>query len=450
MKLPAVSTLALLVALTGLRAAEQPATLTLEQAVNLALQNNYAIRQARAQYEEVTGEVMTVSAAALPSLTLDAGYTQVDEGLLRTPEGGQVGEPENWSTGITASQVIYAGGGIRAAIRASKSGQQAAIAAFEASVQDALFQVYSQFYTVLLAREQVIVQEQSVNLLEEELANARSRVRAGSGSPFEQLRAEVALANGQPPLIRARNAYRLAAVELLRIIGLPAGEWTGDSVVGELSFSGGEFDLGSLMSSALENRPEIRELEFQLDAAENGVTSAAANGRPSVSLFGGYTVRKSAYSGDLGTTVDGWNVGVQGSWAIFDGRATRGRVRQARSRLEQVRLALDETRIAIEAEVRQSFSSYQEALELVRASQRVVEQAEESLRLARSRYGAGAGTQLDVLQTQVALTEARLNEAQALYDANVAYARLQRVAALSGLPAGVERPGQPTEQPAGS
>lgn len=442
MKVPTLSCLAFVLAATGGFAQEHPATLTLDQAVALALENNYAIRQARAQYEEATGAVMTATSGQLPKVTVDAGYTQLDENLLKTPAGEQVGQPESWSTGVNATQIVYAGGAITSSIRASRASQQAAVAAFEAAVQQSLFDVRSRFYAVLLARQQVGVQEESVKLLEEELTNARSRVKAGSGSPFEQLRAEVALANGQPPLIRARNDYRLAAVELLRTIGLPVGDWMADSVVGDLTFQSQEFSLESLLASASANRPEIRQLENQVTAAENSVTTASANSRPNLAVFGGYQVKKSTYSAEIGETVDGWNVGVQGSWAIFDGRETRGRVRQAKSRLEQVRLALDETRLAIEAEVRQSFSSYAEAVELVRASQRVVEQAEESLRLARSRYGAGAGTQLDVLQTQVALTEARLNEAQAFYEANIARASLERVAALSGLPSGVTKPGE--------
>ncbi|MBE2214601.1 MAG: TolC family protein [Opitutaceae bacterium] len=442
MKVQVTTCLALLVAASGAFAAERPATVDLDQAIALALENNYTIRQARAQYEEATGVVMSAKAGQLPTVSIDAGYTQVDEGLLKTPAGTTAGEPESWSTGVTATQALYTGGAVSSSIKSSKAAQDAAMAAFEAAVQQALFDVRTRYYAVLLAREQVGVQEQSVKLLEEELANARSRVKAGSGSPFEQLRAEVALANGQPPLIRARNDYRLAAVELLRVVGLPAGDWTVESLVGELTFENREYTLESLLGSALANRPEIRQLEHQVAAAESGVDTAASGSKPTVALFGGYQVKKSAYTSDIGTTVDGWNVGVQGSWAIFDGRETRGRVRQAKSRLEQARLYLDEAKIAIEAEVRQAYSSYLEAAELVRASQKVVEQAEESLRLARSRYAAGAGTQLDVLQTQVALTEARLNEAQALYEANLATAGLLRVAALAGLPAGVQRPGE--------
>jgi outer membrane protein TolC len=124
--------------------------------------------------------------------------------------------------------------------------------------------------------------------------------------------------------------------------------------------------------------------------------------------------------------VDGWTIGLQSSWAIFDGRATRGRVAQARSQLEQARLTTAEQILAVEVEVRRAISSLQEGAELAEAAQKVVQQAEEALRLADARYAAGSATQLDVLETRVALTEARTNQIEANYRYNVAVATLRR------------------------
>ncbi|MCS7049803.1 MAG: TolC family protein, partial [Verrucomicrobiae bacterium] len=84
-------------------------------------------------------------------------------------------------------------------------------------------------------------------------------------------------------------------------------------------------------------------------------------------------------------------------------------------------------RRAIELEVRQAYSDFLQAVELLEAQKKTVEQAEESLRLAEARFRAGSGTQLDVLSAQTALTEARSNEARALYDYNVAVATMERV-----------------------
>ena len=128
---------------------------------------------------------------------------------------------------------------------------------------------------------------------------------------------------------------------------------------------------------------------------------------------------------------EGLFIGLQSQWAIFDGRATSGRVAQARSIVEQTRLSLVESELATDVEVRRAFSSWQEATELVEASRRVVEQAEESVRLANARYSAGTGTQLDVLQSQVDLTTARSNQVQAYYNYNVAIATLRQAMGLS-------------------
>jgi outer membrane protein TolC len=364
-------------------------------------------------------------------VSLSAGFSETDEGL--------VGDPAStaWDAGLRARQTVF-NAAVRAGVRASVAAREAAVADFEASVQAALLGVRERFYDVLLARTQITVQEQAVALLGEELANARKRVEAGSGSPFEQLRAEVSLANRQPALIRARNQYRLAAVELFRAIGLPAAEGVEDSLVGALGFAPREAALGALLDAGRAKRPELRQLEKLVALREAGLQAARAGSMPSVDAFAGWGIQKSPASNDLDDTVDGWTVGVQGSWAVFDGRATKGRVAQARAQLAQAKLAWDETALAIDAGIRQAWSSYREAAELVTASQKVVEQAREALRLARSRFDVGAATQLDVLQAQVALTEAQTNEAVALHGAAVSWARLERAASLAPLPAGAE------------
>ena len=160
-------------------------------------------------------------------------------------------------------------------------------------------------------------------------------------------------------------------------------------------------------------------------AREEGITLAKANYYPTVSAFGGWQLRK-GITNDLGDSKDGWLVGVQSQWNIFDGRATAGRVSQARSALEQTRLTFTEAQLSAEVEVRRAFSSWQQATELADASKKVTEQAEEAVRLANARYNAGTSTQLDVLAAQVDLTTARTNQIQAYYNYNVAVASLRK------------------------
>ena len=162
------------------------------------------------------------------------------------------------------------------------------------------------------------------------------------------------------------------------------------------------------------------------EARRAGVTLREAGYRPTLDVVGGYQFRKSGNSERFRDSLDGWTLGLQSSWAIFDGRRTKGGVIQARSKLEQDRLLTAEQTLAVEVEVRQALSALQEAAELADAAGRVVEQAEEAVRLADARYGAGTVTQLEVLQARVALTEARTNQLQANYSHNVAVAAVRR------------------------
>ena len=191
-----------------------------------------------------------------------------------------------------------------------------------------------------------------------------------------------------------------------------------------------EFDLQSAFDAAHNNRPDLQRLALLASAQEQSVTTAKSNYYPNVAVVGGWQLRKGA-TNSFGDSNDGLYLGLQSQWNIFDGRATGGRVLQARSALEQARLATTEAQLAAEVDVRSAYSSFQEATELADASQKVVAQAEEAVRLATARYNAGTATQLDVLQAQVDLTTARTNQVQAYYTYNVAVARLRKAMGMS-------------------
>src|SRR5581483_8620657 len=96
---------------------------------------------------------------------------------------------------LTASQVVFAGGGVRSAVKSSKLARDAAVLDLQATINDALLQVRTEFFAVLLADQQIKVQEENVKLLQEQLKTATDRYEAGTVSSFEKLRAEVAVAN---------------------------------------------------------------------------------------------------------------------------------------------------------------------------------------------------------------------------------------------------------------
>lgn len=412
-----------------------PERLDLPYALAYALDNNFAIRQAKERIRQQEGVVLEVRSGQIPKVAASGGYQR------NADEISTNGRDEAWSVDITARQVIYAGGAVSASVKAQRLSLDAAVLALRQVINNALLGVRTQFYTVLLTRERIKVQEQNIELLQRQLQDVRNRYEAGTVSNFEVLRAEVALANAQPALITARNDYRLAIEELRQVIGYMAQSETNVARVpeflGTLEFNPASFDLRSSLGTAHEQRPDLQRLAKLTDAAEQGVISSRSGYLPTVSAFGSYDWRQAPAASNR-SSLDGWTVGLQTSWNIFDGRATAGRVAQARSFLEQTKLALSEARLGVDVEVRRAISLFQQATELAESSKRVVEQAEEAVRLANARYSAGTATQLDVLTSQVELTTARLNQLQAFYGYNVAVASVRTAMGLSdeALPSG--------------
>lgn len=406
-----------------------PDQLDLKTAIGFALENNFAIRQARERIRQQEGVLIEVRSREIPNVSADGTYQIQDKSLSQSV----VPSDRNWAVGVTASQVLFAGGGVHSSVKSAKLAREAAILDMKSVINDALLAVRTAYYDVLLSREKIKVQESNLQLLQQQLKTTSDRFEAGTVSSFERLRAEVAVANAKVPLITARNDYRLAIEALRQQLGFTtnSSEYITKvpEIQGTLDYTPTNFDLPSAFQAAHANRPDLQRLEKLSASREQLVTAARSDYYPNLALVGGYDMRKGA-TNRLWDSRDGFFVGLQSQWSIFDGRATAGRVRQAKSLLEQSKLAYSEAQLGVEAEVRRAFSTWQQAVELVEASQKVVAQAEEAVRLANARYSAGTSTQLDVLQVQVDLTTARTNQVQANYNYNVAVANLRRAVGL--------------------
>ncbi|MFT3869710.1 MAG: TolC family protein [Nibricoccus sp.] len=406
---------------------EVPPRLDLPGAIQFAIENNFDIRQARERIRQQEGLLVEIRSRSIPNADVSYYYTKFDKNRL---EPVQRITDQDWAVEFSVTQTLFAGGSVYSSIGAQKLRREAALLELRSVISNVLLGVRAQFNAVLLAKKKISVAEQSLNLLEEQLKTVRDRYEAGTLSKFDLLRAEVAVANGKPLLIRSRNAYRIAIEELRQTLGFttltPGTVTKVPEFLGELTYEPTNIELQAALESARANRPELQQLYKLEQAAEKSVTAAKGNYYPNLGVGAGYIVKKSSASDDLGKTREGWNAIVQGSWAIFDGRATAGRVAQARSALAQTKLSAAESQLAVDVEVRRAHSALQEASELVTASKAVVEQAAESVRLSKARFAAGTATQLDVLQAQVALTDASTNEVEALYNHTVALASLRK------------------------
>ena len=405
--------------------------LSLLQSLNLALQQNASILKAKNDLEASLGVVVQTRAVALPQLTATGQYKYTDPNAIESFPG--TSQPnQSWNAGIQIVQSIYSGGKIVAALRAASATKQQALAQYQTTVADTLLSVRLAYYDTLLAAQQITVHEASVNLLQKEFEDQQHRLDAGTVPKFNVLRADVAVANERPNLIQAKNNYRIAKNNLSNLLGynLPREIWEDVplNLSDSLDNAPFEVNLPDAIQQALGKRSELIALRKTEELQRLNVTSAKSGYKPTVSVFAGYGWYNAQFTPpvELDHDISGWNAGAQLQWDIFDGMLTHGKVVQAKSLYEKSENDLTDQSRQIELEVRTDYSDFIEAKEVLDSQEKVQEEADEALREAKSRADAGTGTQLDVLDSETALTQARTTQIQALHDYDTARAKLQR------------------------
>ena len=411
---------------------EQP--FSLADALNLALHHSPDILRAQRDLQAAQGLAVETRAIVLPTVGITGSYTPVqrsDVDIIEAPGVGfSLGTPQNWSSQVKLVQSLYEGGRMLSSLRVARLTRQQSWLNYQTALADTVLAVQLAYNDVLLAGQQITVQEASVELLTNELKDNQRRYEAGTVPRFNVLRAEVELANARPRLITARNNYRIAKNNLANLMGLNLPRETLEDIPlklsGKLEAEPYELELQNGLNEALELRTELGALAKAQALRKEDLVGARSGYKPRLQGYVGYEVHNSILSQDLNADLHGWIAGLQLTWNIFDGLRTQGRIQQAAAHYERAEVDVDDMARRIELEVRTAYSTFIQARELLESQKKVQEEAEESLRLARARSEAGTGTQLDVLGAQTALTEARTTQIQALHDYAAARARLQR------------------------
>ena len=432
--------------LLGLTMAESPGkekksaapshhNLTLEGAISIALQQNPDLLKAVHEIARTRGQVIEVRAQALPTLNAAGTYTQYDPALIQSGgfsssaiSGSNAltgsSQDKSWRITLQVQQTIYSGGKVRAALKIADLTEDASHQLLRETVATVLAKVRTQFYTALLNRELITVAEESIVLLADQLKDQQNRFDAGTVPRFNVLQAEVELANARPDLIRSKNNFHISRLELGKTLGLDTDDEP--AVLGALRMPPREVNLPRALATARRNRAILKVQKNTIETEEQQITVAKAGYKPKLDANVGYEFVNSRKSTDLARVTNGWYLGVTGSWAIFDGLKTKGQVDQARARLASAKVNLSDSVQQVELEVQKAYAQAKVSREVIASQSKVVEQADEALRLAKERLSAGAGTQLDVLNARVALTKARTTQKQALSDYNVALAEYDR------------------------
>jgi outer membrane protein len=374
----------------------------------------------------------------LPKVTAQGNFDYQNKSLSGfLVESGFVSADEmNWTAGVRVTQLLFDGGAGLSRTKAARISQSQSVLQLQNTIDEVMLQVRRTVYTVLVNRSLIDVQDEAVNLREQQRSLQEKKFKAGTVTKFNVLTADVELANTMPQLIRARNNKRVAEVQLARILALDypleqPDDWSPPvEVVGDLPYQPVAVNLETSLINAVNNRPDLRATKDELRRQTELIKAAKADAFiPKIVGSGGYDVIQDQSSSSFTKSLQGPVANINGTWTLFDGMLTTGRLEQLKAQHAAAEVAVEEKRRLVESEVRDAVVKMEEAQELVTSQQKNVEQARESLRLAEARFNVGAGIQLDIINAQSNLTQARYNELQGRYDYNVALALLERATA---------------------
>jgi outer membrane protein len=429
----------------------QSVPLTVERAVDAALERSREIRDAELALGVAQRQVREAWGNVFPQVNMNAQYARnlsVPGSFLPRifvdPNAGpdelvlvRFGADNAWNFSMRAEQPLF---------RAVAFIGVGAAARFEALQREVLrgrsqavvTRTRIAFFDVLLAQEGARLTENTVGRIRQSLDEMKRLERAGLASSYDVLRLEVELANVEPALRRMRNGASAARRSLAVELGLP--QLDDIEIAGSLA----DLDVDSLhattagataqsrtdvIAAAVRARSEVRQLEAMESLRRAELRAEQSEYLPQVSLFGSYSINAQqsgspAFFGSAGERAYGRQVGVQVTMPIFAGMRRPARTAQQRLVIEQVRTQ----RALLEDQVEHQVSTYldqvEEALARAQAQRFGVQQAQRGFRIATLQYREGISSALELTDAESALRQSEFNYAEAVYDYLVARARL--------------------------
>jgi outer membrane protein len=401
---------------------------TIDQAVAVAQERNPEILIARKKVLAAHGGFIEARSGFLPSLTSSGLYdkrqTQSETNLRQ----------EDYNAILRLEQNLYTGGAVTSQVAIAHLNIDKANYDLQEIASRVTMDVRIAFNELLLNRAKVRVREDSVRVLDEELKNQQEQLSAGIVSKLNVQRAEVALANERPELFSAQTELKNSYLRLSELFGAdarPGAQSPPFEISGELQYRPNHADLNDCLARADTNRPVIKARQKDIEIEDRQYVLDRSAMRPHVRAFSGYEVY-SERDPEVGQEFNyGGVVGINATWNIFDGFATKGRMQATRARREAAVQALAAARRSVASEARSAFFDLQQADRVLESETKNVQTADESLEMAKGNFAAGLGTQLDVLQAASDVTRTRTTRLSAIYLHNVALARLAHACASS-------------------
>lgn len=399
---------------------------TLDDAWNIALAADERLQASQLEAESARWEYSAARALSMPKVNNATGYNWLSTTpSFRTaiPGLGELSMPflqDQFAVSSTmVAMPLYTGGKIRHTVSAAASQVAAAEKEQVRTRLDVKLEVASAYITVLRARRAVEVAQANVTSLQTHVQAVGSMLQQGLVANSDLLAVEVALADARQKTLQARNGVDIAGAAYNRLLRRPL-----DAPVDleEAQVYPSHQGLDHLTAQALDMRPELSQLSAQINALRCQAEGIRATNRPQLGVMGGYTYLENEHIAPEGYG----SVSFAVDWMPYDGGMARSRCNALLQKANAVSRLRANAVTLIQLEVRKAWLDEQEARSRIDVTGKAIQQSEENLRVAHTRYKNGQGTNTEALDAETLRTVSYNNYHNAVYDAVLSTFKLQR------------------------
>lgn len=406
--------------------------LSLAQAMDFAFKNNKDILIEENEITIAQAQIIEAQSGFLPRAGVTAGYTHKDA-VMETPAGGGISRKDSGIfTGYTnenkvalqVNQPLYQGGKNTSELKQARVRLNIQKESVRAKKLSIAFEVKRLYYGVLLATETERIMKTLVDQAQAHYNDVKKAFQQGTVSAFDSLQSKVYVAKTKPQLVNAKNARELISAELKKLLGIRMEEIC--VLTDSLEYVPLAVHEEIFLKQAYLNQPLMIMKALGVDVNKEGIIAAHAGWRPQADAVFNYEYKSDDVSNMVNARHRNWNIGFQVTVPLFDGFTAKAKVDQAKARYEQAVLEKEDFVQQIALDIRRACFDLTDAAAIIQSQTECIGEAKEALKIAYIRYANGIGTNLDVLDSQVTLSQIEKNLCEGIYDYLIAQAYLEK------------------------
>ena len=409
----------------------QSKKLTIEESIKIGLANSSLIKISESNLRSSDAKITEATSKMFPKLSLSAGYTYMNlndpKEIGLGPVGMEVINPFYlYGMQLSIQQPLFTGFQISSSRSAAENSYEAMNFEHQKNINNKALEIYSVFWNFFKAQKQYELTQEYLTSLKDNLKQTKDFLDNGLVTMNDYLKIKVQVSNAEVSLIDAKNNMEIARASFNKSLGIPLSKPT-EITANYSSLQQQTYEYQDLLNEALNNRNELKSLEYNIKAGEDRVTAVNSGWWPKLYASGNfflYNANAETFSID-NEKLQAWFVGLSLNWDLWDWGYTSSQSAQAEESVLQSEESLKLLREQIELETYNAYLNLNSQKEKINVSQLAVESAEENLRLTQQKYDYNLATSNDLIDAEVGVLDSKTKLAFSNADYELAKVKLE-------------------------